>query len=209
MRVGLRDSLDLGDDHVRVAECRELGYGQLHFHDRRGLSYRQLLIAADLSGDLLRRPVRHAQCLDLQWVRSIFFSAARLALITFAFASTVVWSAVSHADPGDCTGSGNEDAIEGADHPATRLVRLSLAASWPELFPLRLAYGAPSDLLVAREQHRRSPDRGHRVSATAAEAAEANSWRRADSAVVHPRCSHSRPASESPAITTSPNGMER
>ncbi len=51
--------------------------------------------------------------------------------------------------------------------------------------------------------------RGHLVSATAASAAEANNCRRASSAVIHPRCSHSRPASESPAITTSPNGMER
>ena len=31
----------------------------------------------------------------------------------------------------------------------------------------------------------------------------------ASSAVIHPRCCHSRSASESPAITTSPNGMER
>ena len=61
----------------------------------------------------------------------------------------------------------------------------------------------------ARGRHRRSPDRGHLVSPTAAAAAEANSCRRADLAVIHPRCSHSRPASESPAITTSPNGMER
>ena len=50
---------------------------------------------------------------------------------------------------------------------------------------------------------------GHLVNATAASAAEANNCRRADLAVIHPRCCHSRPASESPAITTSPNGMER
>src|SRR5215469_5235833 len=50
---------------------------------------------------------------------------------------------------------------------------------------------------------------GHVVNATAASAAEANSCRRADVAVIHPRCCHSRPASESPAITTSPNRMER
>jgi hypothetical protein len=49
---------------------------------------------------------------------------------------------------------------------------------------------------------------GHLVNATAASAAEANNCRRADLAVIHPRCCHS-PASESPAITTSPNGMER
>ena len=50
---------------------------------------------------------------------------------------------------------------------------------------------------------------GHVVNATAASAAEANNCRRADLAVIHPRCCHSRPASESPAITTSPNGMQR
>ena len=50
---------------------------------------------------------------------------------------------------------------------------------------------------------------GHLVNATPASAAEANNCRRADLAVIHPRCCHSRPASESPAITTSPNGMER
>ena len=50
---------------------------------------------------------------------------------------------------------------------------------------------------------------GHLVNATAASAAEANNCRRADLAVIHPRCCHSRPASESPAITTSPNGIER
>ena len=50
---------------------------------------------------------------------------------------------------------------------------------------------------------------GHLVNATAASAAEANNCRRADLAVIHPRCCHSRSASESPAITTSPNGMER
>jgi hypothetical protein len=50
---------------------------------------------------------------------------------------------------------------------------------------------------------------GHLLNATAASAAEANNCRRADLAVIHPRCCHSRPASESPAITTSPNGMER
>jgi hypothetical protein len=50
---------------------------------------------------------------------------------------------------------------------------------------------------------------GHLVNATAASAAEANNCRRADLAVIHPRCCHSRPARESPAITTSPNGMER
>jgi hypothetical protein len=50
---------------------------------------------------------------------------------------------------------------------------------------------------------------GHVVNATAASAAEANNCRRADLAVIHPRCCHSRSASESPAITTSPNGMER
>jgi len=50
---------------------------------------------------------------------------------------------------------------------------------------------------------------GHLVNATAASAAEANNCRRADLAVIHPRCCHSRPASESPAITTSPNGMQR
>jgi len=55
----------------------------------------------------------------------------------------------------------------------------------------------------------RSLEPGHLVSATAASAAEANNCRRADLAVIHPRCCHSRPASESPAITTSPNGMER
>ncbi len=53
------------------------------------------------------------------------------------------------------------------------------------------------------------PESGHLVNATAASAAEANNRRRADLAVIHPRCCHSRPASESPAITTSPNGMER
>ena len=50
---------------------------------------------------------------------------------------------------------------------------------------------------------------GHLVNARAASAAEANNCRRADLAVIHPRCCHSRSASESPAITTSPNGMER
>ena len=50
---------------------------------------------------------------------------------------------------------------------------------------------------------------GHLVNATAASAAEANNCRRADLAVIHPRCCHSRSASESPAITTSPNGMQR
>ena len=54
---------------------------------------------------------------------------------------------------------------------------------------------------------RRRP--GHLVNATAASAAEANNCRRADLAVIHPRCCHSRSASESPAITTSPKGMER
>ena len=58
-------------------------------------------------------------------------------------------------------------------------------------------------------RHVRIPNHGHLVSATAASAAEANNCRRADSAVIHPRCCHSRSASESPAITTSPNGMER
>jgi hypothetical protein len=79
--------------------------------------------------------------------------------------------------------------------------RLSLA-DWARLLPVRqpllIAGAAPLNL---------GP--GHLVNATAASAAEANNCRRADLAVIHPRCCHSRPASESPAITTSPNGMER
>ncbi len=73
-----------------------------------------------------------------------------------------------------------------------------------------LAMGARHLVRVGLRQHTvASRARGHLVSATAASAAEANNCRRASSAVIHPRCSHSRPASESPAITTSPNGMER
>ena len=73
-----------------------------------------------------------------------------------------------------------------------------------------LAMGERHLVRVGLRQHTvASRARGHFVSATAASAAEANNCRRASSAVIHPRCSHSRPASESPAITTSPNGMER
>jgi len=66
--------------------------------------------------------------------------------------------------------------------------------------------GSPCSIASAAPLHL---EPGHFVNATAASAAEANNCRRADLAVIHPRCCHSRSASESPAITTSPNGMER
>ena len=66
--------------------------------------------------------------------------------------------------------------------------------------------GSPCSIARAAPLHL---EPGHLVNATAASAAEANNCRRADLAVIHPRCCHSRSASESPAITTSPNGMER
>jgi len=68
-QVSLRYCLDLGYGQVRIAGCRDQRYGRLHFHDRRDLGYRQLLIAASRSGDLLGRPVRRGQCLDLDWVQ--------------------------------------------------------------------------------------------------------------------------------------------
>ena len=86
----------------------------------------------------------------------------------------------------------------------------------PRLFPRLLVHpakqrrghlsGSPAPSPGAAPLHL---EPGHLVNATAASAAEANNCRRADLAVIHPRCCHSRPASESPAITTSPNGMER
>ena len=86
----------------------------------------------------------------------------------------------------------------------------------PRLFPRLLMYPARQRRGTCPAAPARSPgaaplhlEPGHLVSATAASAAEANNCRRADLAVIHPRCCHSRSASESPAITTSPNGMER
>src|ERR1700678_848211 len=60
------------------------------------------------------RAVRYAAPSALFWrgVGCIFFSTARLALVTCAFASTVVWSAVSRADPGACPDPGDDDAVE-------------------------------------------------------------------------------------------------
>ena len=90
------------------------------------------------------------------------------------------------------------------------------AITSPRLFPRLLMHPAKQRRGHLAAAPARSPgagpshlEPGHLVNATAASAAEANNCRRADSAVVHPRCCHSRSASESPAITTSPNGMER
>ena len=86
----------------------------------------------------------------------------------------------------------------------------------PRLFPRLLCIQPNSGAGTCPAAPARSPgaaplhlEPGHLVNATAASAAEANNCRRADLAVIHPRCCHSRSASESPAITTSPNGMER
>jgi transposase len=90
------------------------------------------------------------------------------------------------------------------------------AITSPRLFPRLLMHPAKQRRGHLSAALARSPgagplhlEPGHLVNATAASAAEANNCRRADLAVVHPRCCHSRSASESPAITTSPNGMER
>ena len=93
----------------------------------------------------------------------------------------------------------NRDNLRGA---IRRIVNETLAARDVSLWGHLVRVGLRQHTVASRA-------RGHPVSATAASAAEANNCRRASSAVIHPRCSHSRPASESPAITTSPNGMER
>ena len=93
----------------------------------------------------------------------------------------------------------NRDNLRGA---IRRIVNETLAAR-------DVSYGgtAPRTRRI-RQQHLSSRARGHLVNDRGVrgrgEQLPARHW-----AVIHPRYCHSRPASESPAITTSPNGMAR